>query len=225
MATGKELWLAFKNAIWALSLPAFIIYGIRGGVFTPTEAGAIAVLYSIFVGVFLHRELSWKNIPEILSESVKSTATIMIIICGAATFGYYMVWENIPSGIATFLTGITNSPGLMLLIINVLLLLLGMVIEGTAAMILLTPILAPVVLALGIDPIHFGVVMVFNLTLGGVTPPVGTLLFTASNVLKVPLISTIKESLPLLFALLVLLALLTIFPQISLFLPSILMPA
>jgi tripartite ATP-independent transporter DctM subunit len=224
MASGRELWAAFKSAIWALSLPIFIIIGIRGGVFTPTEAGAIAVLYSIFVGIVLHRELSWKNIPEILSESVKSTATIMFIICGAATFGYYMVWENIPTEIANTLTALTDSPGMMLLLINVLLLLLGMVIEGTAAMILLTPILAPVVLALGIDPIHFGVVMVFNLTLGGVTPPVGTLLFTASNVLKVPLMETVKESLPLLLALLALLALLTIVPQISLFLPSLLMP-
>jgi tripartite ATP-independent transporter DctM subunit len=224
MATGSELWQAFRQSLWALSLPVFIIIGIRGGVFTPTEAGAIAVIYSIFVGIILHRELSWHHIPQILSESVKSTATIMLIICCAATFGHYMVWENIPAEIANTLTQLTSSPGMMLLLINILLLLLGMVIEGTAAMILLTPILAPVVLALGIDPIHFGVVMVFNLTLGGVTPPVGTLLFTASNVLKVPLIHTVKESLPLLIALLVLLAILTMFPQISLFLPSLLMP-
>ncbi|MFJ3048270.1 TRAP transporter large permease [Herbaspirillum chlorophenolicum] len=223
MATGKELWRAFTDSVWALSLPVFIIIGIRGGVFTPTEAGAIAVLYAAFVGVVLHRELRWKHVPIILSETIATTSVVMLIICSAATLGYYMVWEDIPAQLASTLISLTNHPGLLLLLINVLLLLVGMVIEGTAALILLTPILVPVILKLGIDPVHFGIIMVLNLTLGGAHPPVGTLLFTTCSILKVSLANATKESLSLLLAMLIVLTLVTAVPQISLLLPSLLM--
>jgi TRAP-type transport system large permease protein len=217
------LWHRFVDSIWALTLPIFIVVGIRYGVFTPTEAGAIAVLYATFVGIFLHRELKWSHVPEILRETVAVTSVVMLIIAASSVFSYYMVWERIPSQLATALTALTDSPVLLLLLINIFLLLVGMPLEGTAALILITPILVPVVTKLGIDPIHFGVIMVLNLTIGGVTPPVGTLTFTATSILKVPSSEYTREAMPLLLALLAVLALITAVPQLSLFLPNLLM--
>jgi tripartite ATP-independent transporter DctM subunit len=223
MVSIGELGRTALEAVWALTLPVFIVVGIRYGVFTPTEAGAIAVLYATFVGVFVHRELKWRHVPGIIRETLHTTAVVMLIICAASTFGYYMVWERIPTQAATALVQLTSNPYLMLLLVNILLLLVGMLIEGTAALILLTPILAPVAIKLGIDPIQFGIVMVLNLTLGGVTPPVGTLSFTTSSALRVPFVQTVRASLPLLAALLLVLALVSFIPSLSLALPNLLM--
>jgi tripartite ATP-independent transporter DctM subunit len=223
MVSIGELGRTALEAVWALTLPVFIVVGIRYGVFTPTEAGAIAVLYATFVGVFVHRELKWRHVPGIIRETLHTTAVVMLIICAASTFGYYMVWERIPTQAATALVQLTSNPYLMLLLVNILLLLVGMLIEGTAALILLTPILAPVAIKLGIDPIQFGIVMVLNLTLGGVTPPVGTLSFTTSSALRVPFVQTVQASWPLLAALLLVLALVSFVPSLSLALPNLLM--
>ncbi|UHD44590.1 TRAP transporter large permease [Aureimonas altamirensis] len=224
MVSGRELWTAFREAIWALTLPLFIVIGLRYGVFTPTEAGAIAVLYATGVGIFAHRELSLAQVPEIIRDTVTTISIVMLIICGASAFGYYMVWEQVPTQIAAALIATTDDPLVFFLIVNLIFLVIGMFIEGTAAIILLTPILAPVAVSLGIDPIHFGIVTVFNLTLGGVTPPVGTLTFTASSVLRIPVSSAFRHSLPLLAALLVVLVLLTLVPAVSLTLPNLMMP-
>lgn len=224
MVSGRQLWTAFREAIWALTLPLFIVIGLRYGVFTPTEAGAIAVLYATAVGIFAHRELSLAQVPEIIRDTVTTISIVMLIICGASAFGYYMVWEQVPTQIAAALIATTDDPLVFFLIVNLIFLAIGMFIEGTAAIILLTPILAPVAVSLGIDPIHFGIVTVFNLTLGGVTPPVGTLTFTASSVLRIPVSSAFRHSLPLLAALLVVLVLLTLVPAISLTLPNLMMP-
>jgi tripartite ATP-independent transporter DctM subunit len=197
------------------------VIGLRYGLFTPTEAGAIAVLYAIFIGVVCHRELHLNQIPTIIRDSVMTISIVMLIICAASTFGYYMVWERVPGQIATALIALTDNPLLLLLLINVMLLIIGMFIEGTAGIILLTPILVPVVTALGIDPVHFGIIMVLNLTMGGVTPPVGTLSFTASSTLNTPITETFRESVPFLICLLIVLAMVTLIPTISLFLPSL----
>jgi len=223
MVSGKALLNAFVESIWALTVPIFIILGLRYGIFTPTEAGAIAVVYAIFIGVVCHRELGWKDVPEIIRDSVFTISVVMLIICGASTFGYYMVWEQIPSQFASALVQVTDNPLLLLLLVNLMLLVVGMFIEGTAAIILLTPILVPVTTSLGIDPVHFGIIMVLNLTMGGVTPPVGTLSFTTSSVLRAPIVETFRESMPMLCVLLVILALVTLFPQISLLLPATMM--
>lgn len=223
MVSLGELGRTALDAAWAITLPIFIVVGIRNGVFTPTEAGAIAVIYSALIGIFAYRELKWTHLPGIIRETLHTTAVVMLIICAASTFGYYMVWERIPTQAATALTQLTNNPYLMLLLVNVLLLLVGMMIEGTAALIILTPILAPVAVKLGIDPVQFGIVMVLNLTIGGITPPVGTLSFTTSSTLRVPFIHTARESLPLLFAMLCVLALLSLVPALSLTLPNLLM--
>ncbi|MFV0283469.1 MAG: TRAP transporter large permease [Castellaniella sp.] len=223
MVSLPELGRSFLDAVWALTVPVFIVVGLRYGIFTPTEAGAICVLYAIFVGTVCYKELRFSHIPEIIRDAVAAICIVMLIICAATTFGYYMVWESVPTQIANTLTTVTKDPLLLLLLINVFLLIVGMFIEGTAAIILLTPILVPVTTALGIDPVHFGVIMVLNLTIGGVSPPVGTLSFTASSVLRIPSTETFRESLPIVLAMILVLALVTLMPQASLFLPTLLM--
>ena len=218
-----QLISAFRDAVWALSIPVFIVLGVRNGAFTPTEAGAIVVVYTAFIGVFVHREIKLKDIPFILLDSTTGTASTMFIISAAAAFGYYMTWEQIPPQIATDLVQLTNQPWMLLILINLLLLVLGMLIETTSAIILLTPILVPAVVKMGIDPVHFGLIVVTNLTIGGVTPPVGTVMYVSCSVLRVPVREFIFESLPLLASMIAVLLLITFFPQLVLFLPDYLM--
>lgn len=220
MVGGRELGRAFVDALGALSIAAFIILGIRFGVFTPTEAGAVVVLYALLLGLVVHRELKWHHMPRVLVEAALATSTVMIIISAAAAFGFYMAWEQIPALAAAMLITITDDPILLLLLINLMLLVVGMLIEGTAALILLTPILVPVVTRLGIDPVHFGLVLVLNLTIGGVTPPVGTLMYTTCSVMRVPLERFTAEGWPLILALLAVLLLVTLMPELVLFLPG-----
>jgi tripartite ATP-independent transporter DctM subunit len=218
-----ELWAAFTNAIWALTIPLFILIGIRYGIFTPTEAGAMTVLYAALIGFAVHRELRFSDLPSILTETVLATSTVMLIICSASAFGFYMAWERIPLTVAAGLVELTQNPYLLLLLINLMLIAVGMLIEGTAALILLAPILVPVITKVGIDPVHFGLVMVVNLTIGGVTPPVGTLMYTTCSILNVRLQRFTVEGLPLIMALIAVLMLISFFPQLVLFLPNALM--
>jgi tripartite ATP-independent transporter DctM subunit len=221
--SGRELWAAFKDAGFALTIPLFILVGIRFGFFTPTEAGAMTVVYATLVGVFAHGELKLKDVPQILLETVLATSTVMLIICAAGAFGFYMAWERIPPQLAAALATLTTDPLLLLLFINLMLLGIGMLLEGTAALILLAPILVPVVAKLGIDPVHFGLVMVVNLTIGAVTPPVGTLMYTTTTILGTSLQAFAREAWPFLVALLAVLALITYVPELVLFLPRAMM--
>ncbi|MBL8837650.1 MAG: TRAP transporter large permease [Alphaproteobacteria bacterium] len=215
-----EVGRTFVEALGALSIAAFILIGLRYGIFTPTEAGAMAVLYALAIGFFWHRELTVGKLPEIMLEAALSTAVIMIIICCASAFAYYMTWERIPRTIAGWLVTVTREPWLLLLIINVGLIIVGMLIEGTAALILLTPIFVPVITSVGIDPVHFGLVIVVNLTIGGVTPPVGTLMYTTAAIMKVPLDKFTIEALPFMAAMFAVLFLITYVPWLVLFLPN-----
>jgi len=221
--TFAELGTAFREALWALTIPIFIIVGIRGGVFTPTEAGAMTVLYATLVGFLAHKELKLADLPAIILETVLATSTVMLIICAATAFGFYMSWERIPPQVATSLVQATQNPYVLLLLINLMLIVVGMLVEGTAALIILTPILVPVVVKLGIDPVHFGLVMVVNLTIGGVTPPVGTLMYTTCTILRVPMDRFTIEALPLLGALFFVLFLITYVPWLVLVLPNLMM--
>nr|WP_190335750.1 TRAP transporter large permease [Vibrio sp. S9_S30] len=214
-----DRFIALKNASWSLMVPIGIIGGIRFGIFTPTEAGAMAVIYAIIVG-YIHRQFSVKALPEIMKETVIATSTVMFIICAASTFSFYLSWERLPVQVANAMLAITDNPYLLLLLINLLLVLVGMFIEGGAALIILTPILVPIITKVGIDPVHFGIVMVLNLTIAGVTPPLGTLMFTACSISKVSVKEFVKEVLPFLAMLITVLLLLTFVPQISLWLPS-----
>ena len=220
-ASRAELFTAFRDALWALSIPVFIIAGIRYGIFTPTEAGAITVLYVILVGLVAYRSLRLADLPKLLQETALDTASVMLMICAASAFGFYLAWERIPPQMAAWLVSLTQDPTMLLLLINVMLILLGTAVEGTSALIILTPIFVPILVKLGIDPVHFGIVLVTNLTIAGVTPPVGQMMFISSQVLKVPMDDYTMEVLPFLGALLGVLVLLTLFPQLTLWLPNL----
>ncbi|MFN9773040.1 MAG: TRAP transporter large permease [Burkholderiales bacterium] len=220
-ASRAELGRAFREALWALSIPVFIIVGIRYGIFTPTEAGAVTVLYVILVGLFAYRSLRLADLPLLLKETALDTASVMLMICAASAFGFYLAWERIPPQMAAWLVSLTKDPTLLLLAINLMLIVLGTAVEGTSALIILTPIFVPILTKLGIDPVHFGVVLVTNLTIAGVTPPVGQMMFISSQVLKVPMDDYTVEVLPFLGVMMLLLVALSVFPQLTLWLPNL----
>jgi tripartite ATP-independent transporter DctM subunit len=217
----RELARTFRDALWALSIPVFIIVGIRYGIFTPTEAGAITVLYTILVGAFAYRSLHLADLPKVMKETALDTSSVMLMICAASAFGFYLAWERIPPQMAAWLVSLTKDPVQLLLLINVLLIVLGTAVEGTSALIILTPIFVPILTKLHVDPVHFGIVLVTNLTIAGVTPPVGQMMFISSQVLRVPMEDYTIEVLPFLAAMLVVLLLLTLFPQLTLWLPNL----
>jgi tripartite ATP-independent transporter DctM subunit len=215
-AGNAVVWGAFKEAI-----PVFIIVGIRYGIFTPTEAGAMTVVYTIGVGLFAYRSLRWQDLPRVLKETALDTSSVMLMICAASAFGFYLAWERIPPQMAGWLITVTKDPLYLLLLINVTLIILGTAIEGTSALIILTPIFVPILLKLNVDPVHFGIVLITNLTIAGITPPVGQMMFISSQVLHVPMEDYTIEVLPFLGAMLVVLFLLTVFPVITLWLPDL----
>lgn len=180
----------------------------------------MAVVFAAIVGV-IYGELKLKHIQPILEQTMQATAVILLVICMASAFGFYMTWERIPALVAEAMLALTENPILLLLLINLLLIIAGMFIEGSATLILLTPILVPVISKVGIDPVHFGIVMVFNLTIAGVTPPLGTLMFTTCSITGVPISNFIKASVPFYIVLFGMLLVLTFVPQLSLWLPEL----
>lgn len=189
---------------------------------TATEAGAICVFYCIFVGVFVYKELKISMIPAMIEECVVSTAGVMIIICAAASFGNYLSWERIPSQLSELLLTLTSNKYVMLLLVNLFLLVVGMFLEGTASLIILTPLLVPTMTALGVDPILFGIIMCVNVTMGGITPPFGTLMFLTCSVIGVSIKDFLKESWPLILTMIIGLLAISYIPPITLLLPNLL---
>ena len=216
--TAGEIWKAFKEAILAILMPVIILGGIYGGIFTSTEAAVIAVLYGLIVGLFVYKEIKWKDLGGIFTSAGALTAVIMLIIATANAFGYLMTRENIPQDIARFMLGITDSAVITLLIINIFLLIMGTFLETSAIIILLTPILLPVVLAVGIDPVLFGVIMVVNSAIGMLTPPVGINLLVAGNIAGLQNREIVRGVVPFLIVLILDLLLITYIPEISLYL-------
>ncbi|MCG8551891.1 MAG: TRAP transporter large permease subunit, partial [Desulfobacterales bacterium] len=192
--------------------------GIYGGLMTPTEAAAVAAFYGLIVGVFVYRELNSSNIVNAFMEACSTSAIVIILMAMATIFGNVMTVEQVPAKIAAFILGLTNSKIFILLLINVLLLVIGTFMEALAAIVILTPILLPIVKQVGVDPIHFGIIMVVNLAIGFVTPPVGVNLFVASGVAKVKLENVAKKVFPILGLMILLLLAITYMPGISLFL-------
>ncbi len=209
------------ESIWALLFPFGIIAGLRFGLFTPSEAGAIAVLYTIIVGFFIYKELKIVHFKEILKDTVYGTSSVVLIIIAANVFGYYMSWERIPQMLTQAMLGITDNPMLMLLLINIFYLILGMFLEGGAALIILSPLLVPVVVNMGIDPVHFGLVSIVNIMIGGITPPFGSMMFTVCTITNTKITTFIKEVWPFILALIVVLFIITYFPSIVMFLPNL----
>jgi C4-dicarboxylate transporter DctM subunit len=219
-ATLSETLKAFKDALLALIMPLIILGGIYGGVFTPTEAAVVAVFYGLIVGGFIYREITFKNIGGILVNSAVTTSTIMIIIATASTFGWIMTRERIPLLIAEAFLAFTSDPTIFLLLVNLLLLFIGTIFETSAALIILTPLLFPIAVELGVHPIHFGMIMIVNLAVGMVTPPLGINLFVTCNIARIRIEDLAGYLLPYLAVLIVNIFIITYVPQITLWLPT-----
>jgi len=213
-----QLLSATRQAIWALLMPVIILGGIYGGVFTPTEAAAVAVVYALLVGTCVHRELKIRDLLAVLQKSVISSGVIMFIIANAGLFAYLITRAGVPAQIGLYLQQTLDSPLLFLVGVNVALFLIGMFIETSAAIIVLAPILVPVAMHFGVDPVHFGMIMVVNLALGMVTPPFGVNLFAACTVARLPVDKIITSLLPFVLVILACLAVITWMPALSLFL-------
>ena len=212
LSFGKATW----QAGWALMMPVIILGGIYGGVFTPTEASAVAVFYALAVGMLIYREIQLRDLIHILHKSVMSSAVIMFIIANAGLFAFLITRAGVPDAIGHWLEEVLKSPTYFLLGVNASLFLIGMFIETSAAIIVLAPILAPVAMHFGIDPVHFGLVMVVNLALGMITPPFGVNLFAACTVARISLDRIIKELIPFVLVVLACLMVITYVPGISL---------
>lgn len=220
----SNLWNAFKGAIWALLMPVIIIVGFRLGAVTATEIAGVAALYSAFVGIFIYRTLKLSRIPHILMTTARETGIILIIAGAAAPFSWILGIEQAPQTVVETIKSISTEPWVVLLILNVALLIAGMVMETIAIMIILVPILIPLLTALDINLIQFGIILLVNLVIGQVTPPVGVLLFVSMTLANVRMGEIVREAWPFLIALLVALALITYVPAISLWLPTLLGP-
>lgn len=195
---------------------------ITAGLFTPTEAAAVAVLYALIVGAFVFKNITVKMILDSLWSAGKTTANLFVITSISAVFAWAIGVEQIPQQLSAFMLGITDSPYVMLLIINVILIIVGMWMETSAAVLLFAPILAPIAVAMGVHPVHFAVVMIVNLTIGLITPPVGVVLYATSNVGKLKFEQVVKSAMPLILLAVVILLLVTFIPELSLFLPRLL---
>ena len=209
---------AARDAALALMMPVIILGGIYGGVFTPTEAAVVAVFYALIVGMLIYREIKLKDLYIIFRKSVISSAVIMFIIANAGLFSLLITRAGVPEAIGDFLKEHLTSGSMFLIGVNMALFVIGMFIETSASIIVLAPILVPVALKFGVDPVHFGTIMVVNLAMGMITPPFGVNLFAACTVAKIPLDRMIKDLIPFVIAVLCFLMIITYVPQISLFL-------
>ncbi|MBC8768322.1 TRAP transporter large permease [Arenibacter sp. BSSL-BM3] len=216
----KKLFIDFKNAILSLTLLVIVVGGIVAGIFTATEAAAIAVVYAVLLG-FVNKELKFADFRPILLRSAKTTAIVMFLISTSMAMSWLFSFESIPQSLTGFLLESVKNPLLVLLFINITLLVVGTFMDMTPAVLIFTPIFLPVVMALGMHPVQFGMVIVLNLCIGVCTPPVGTLLFVGSGVAKVPVTKVIKPLLPLLAAMTTVLLILTYVPELSLWLPRV----
>jgi len=210
------VWTAFRQSWLALLMPVIILGGIYGGVFTPTEASAVAVVYALVVGLFVYRSVSWRDLSKVLHRSVVSTAVIMFIIANAGVFGFLLNRTGIPAAFGAWLGDVFSSPVLFLLGVNAALFVVGMFIETSASIVVLAPLLLPVAIQFGIDPAHFGVLMVVNLALGMVTPPFGVNLFAACSVAGISLEKLVRPLIPFVLVVVACLMLISYVPEVSL---------
>ncbi|PTM56593.1 TRAP transporter large permease [Desmospora activa] len=217
----KTIGKSFMGAFWALLMTVLILFGILGGYFTPTEASIIAVLYALLIGIVVYRELPFRAVPSILVNTMIGTASIMVLVGFANLFGWILVSEHIPQLMTDAILALSDNPIIIILLINLLLLFVGMFMETIAALVILFPVLLPVATSIGMEPVHFGVMMVLNLMIGLSTPPVGVCLYVASGIGKVSIGETAKALLPFLAVSLIVLLLVSYIPEITLFLPQL----
>jgi tripartite ATP-independent transporter DctM subunit len=219
----RQLLRELNHSKWALLFPVFLVIGVRLGIFTPSEVGAFAVVYAIVIGVFAYRELDWARVNDAMRHSVHDIGMIMLIIMLSAMIGYVISLEQVPAHAAEWIVGVTQNRQILISMLLLFILLLGMFLESTVIVLLLTPILVPIVVKAGIDPVHFGLVMMTATTLGSMTPPVGVAMFTVCGLLKTPLDEYTKEAIPLILAVVALIVTMALVPDIVLFLPNLLM--
>lgn len=220
--SGKEALRALRDSIWALGMPIIILGGIYSGIFTPTESAAVACVYGILVGLFIYRELNWKMVFDIFRKSVSSSAVIMFIVAAAGAFGWLMTWANLPAQIGNFIVSISPNKFVFLLLVNLLLLFVGVFMDTNAAILILAPIFMPVLSVFGIDPLAFGIVMIVNLAIGLLTPPLGLNLYIAAGLKNVKPDVVINRH--LLYYIILSIAALMIFtyvPDLVVFLPNL----
>ena len=220
-ASFKEQYIAFKEAFWALLIIVIVIGGIYGGIFTPTEAGAFSVMYAFFVSFFIYKDTKYKDLYKIILDSAQTSSMIFFIIANAMLFAHFLTDEQIPQHITQMILEANVGPLMFLLIVNILLLLMGQFMEPSSVVMITVPLLLPIGMALGIDPIHLGVIMVVNMEIGMLTPPVGLNLFVASVITGFGLKEVIVASLPMTGILLIGLLIITYVPEISLWLPRL----
>jgi tripartite ATP-independent transporter DctM subunit len=217
--TPREALCVAADALPAIMTPVIIMGGILFGTFTPTEAAVVAALYALALGFFYYRELKVSDLAEILLTTGRQTAQVMFIIAGAGIFGWVLIQQQIPNQVIEQLLTVSDRPWVILLMVNVILLILGMFIEGIAIMIMVVPIFVPLMAKIGVDPVHFGIVLTLNIMIGLLTPPVGLALYVVSDISKVPMSELVTEMWPYLVALLVVLGLVTYVPGFTMFLP------
>ena len=219
-ASLKQVLFCFWETRWAVLFPFILILGIRFGLFTPSEAGAFAVVYALFIGAFVYKELSFEKFKIVLKQSIIDIGVILYIIAVSAIFGYVIVYYQVPQKLAAILLGMTTNPHILILVILAFLFFIGMFMESSVNVLLLTPIFLPIVKEVGIDPVHFGILMMTLVTMGAMTPPVGIAMFTACSIIECPTEEYIIESIPFIIAILLLVLLLLYVPQLVLWLPD-----
>ncbi len=221
-ASGRERWKAFVDAIWGLLMPVIILGGIYGGFFTPTEAAAVAAVYGLLVGVFVYRSIKWRELLQILIDSAKGTASVMLIVACASLFAWFCQTSGISKTVSDMLYQMSGSKFVFLLIVNIILLIAGCFIDANSALYIFVPIMLPVAKMFGYDPIALGVMMTMNLSIGQVTPPVGVNLYVACGISGINLQQISKAVIPYILASLIALLLITYIPEITLLLPNLL---
>ena len=219
--SAKEVLLIFKDSIWALLMPVIILGGIFGGIFTPTESAAVAVVYALLVSLLIYKDIKIKDIPGIFVDGAISKATILLLVGISKSSVYVITTSGLPHQVLEVFSSFTNSTVVILLLLNILFLVIGMLMEANAAIIMMTPILLPLLDAFGIDPLQFGIMMSFNLCIGLVTPPVGICLLMTNQIAGARFVQTLKSVLPMLFIGIVVLMLVTYIPQVTTFLPGL----
>ena len=213
----KQLGISF----WALAAVLIVVFGVVGGVFTATESAAIAVIYSLIVSVFIYKGLDWKGVWNVMEECVNTLAIVLILISTSNVFGYCLTSLHVPDMAAHAITGVTSNPIVLALLLNLILLILGCIMDMSPIILIATPILLPIATSIGIDPVQFGIIMVLNCGIGLLTPPVGAVLFIGSAVAKLPMEKVVKATLPFYLCMIVTLLIITFVPAASLWLPSL----
>ncbi len=213
---------SFFDAFWAIIMTFVILYGILGGLFTPTEASIISLVYAVFISIYVYKGISWRDLPSIVLDSIKSSASIMILVGFASVFAWILSSEKIPQMLANAILGISANKIITIILINLLLIIIGMFMETISALLILFPTLLPVALSIGMSPIQFGVMMVLNLIIGLTTPPVGVCLFVGAKIGNVSLGEAAKALMPFLLCMLTVLAMVSFIPSITTFLPELL---